>query len=273
MFINLYRQTNFNALKIFPLILLFCCFFIKGIEAQQLIKGTVVEGDSVTPMPFVYIINKSNGNGTMSDNDGHFMLSTDPNDTLICSYVGFIKLYVPVKNLVRSANGDVRLVMTEISMKLAQVNVVAVKFPTYERQYMNDIIEKSKIKQLDYAYSPITSLYMRYSREGRQIQKLAAIFENVLMEEEVQRKLSREILVRLTGDDQIDYYAFRRYCYFVSDYYIATHEGAELYTKVMDCYKKWKGDIGAFRKQENKQPGKKDPDATWRKREEVKPEE
>jgi hypothetical protein len=256
--------------------LLFCLFLANLTDAQQIIKGTVVESDSVTAMPFVYIINKSNGNGTMSDNDGRFMLATSPDDTLICSYVGFIKLYVPVKKLTKNAKGEVKLVMTEIAINLSQVNVTAVKFPAYERQYMNDIIDKSRIKNIDYVSSPISALYMRYSKEGKQIQKLAAIFENLLIEEEVQRKLSREILVRLTGDENIDYEIFRKYCYYVSDYYIVTHDGAELYTKVMDCYKKYKGDVGGFRKWEEKTPGqpaKKDPDANWRKREEVKGEE
>ena len=126
---------------------------------------------------------------------------------------------------------------------------------------------------MDYIGSPITALYMRYSKEGKQIQKLAKIFEDILMEEEVQRRLSREILVRLTGDQNIDYYAFRKYCYYVNDYYIVTHDGAELYTKVMECYKKWKADNGGYRKREsdNKEIRKSNPDANWRKREEVKP--
>ena len=76
-------------------------------QAQRFVKGVIVEGDSVTPMPFVYIINKSNGNGTMSDNDGRFSLNTREDDTLICSYVGYIKLYVPVKNLKTNKAGEV----------------------------------------------------------------------------------------------------------------------------------------------------------------------
>lgn len=276
MFINLGWKTNFKALKISPLILLFCALLANRLDAQQLIKGTVVEGDSSTPMPFVYIINKSNGNGTMSDNDGRFMLATNSEDTLVCSYVGFLKLYIPVKQLAKNARGEVRLVMTEMAINLSPISITAVRFPEYERQYMNDIIDKSRIKNIDYASSPISALYMRYSKEGRQIQKLAAIFENLLMEEEVQRKLSKEILARLTGDNNIDYYAFRKYCYYVSDYYVVTHDGAELYTKVMECYKKWKDDIGGYRKKDEGTPGqpfKRDPDANWKKREEVKPQE
>jgi hypothetical protein len=262
-------------LKVWRAILLLWSLSLTGFsEAQQVIKGVVVEHDSTTVLPFVYIINKSNGNGTMSDNDGRFMLTSSPNDTLICSYVGFQKLYVPVSSLLKNEKGEVKLVMRQSAVQLAPVNITAFKIQPYERAYMNDIIERSVIRKLNYASSPFTSVYMRYSKEGKQIQKLARIFENILIEEEVQRRLSREILVRLTGDDKIDYYAFRRYCYYLNDQYIVTHEGAELYSRVMDCYKTWKADVGGFKKWEDDGNNtKKDPDANWRKREEVPPEE
>ena len=211
--------------------------------AQTLIKGTVVEKDSVTTMPFVYIINKSNGNGTMSDNDGHFSLYSGLNDTLICSYVGYSKLLMPVKLLKPGADGRVLVVMRSNPFLLSTVNVTTFKIKPYEREYMNDIIDKSKIRLLDYSQSPFTALYMRYSKEGKQINKLAKIFEQILREEQVQKKLSREILVRLTGDEKIDYEAFRRYCYYVNDYYIMDHDGVELYSKVMDCYRRWKEEL------------------------------
>jgi hypothetical protein len=185
--------------------------------------------------------------------------------------VGFVKLFIPVKNTTRNEKGEMKLYMTQLSIDLGVVNITTFKFQPYEQEYMNDIIDRSRIKSINYATSPFSALYMRYSKEGKQIQKLAKIFEDILLEEEVQKKLSREILVKLTGDENIDYYAFRRYCYYVNDYYIASHDGAELYTKVMDCYKKWKVDHGGYIKREEKAPpAKRDPDSNWKKREEVK---
>jgi hypothetical protein len=134
------------------------------------------------------------------------------------------------------------VVMLQMPVNLPGLTVTTFKLKPYEREYMNDIIDESRISKMSYASSPITALYMRYSKEGKQITKLARIFEGLLIEEQVQKKLSREILVRLTGDEKIDYYAFRKYCYFVSDYFIVTHEGYDLYSRVMDCYKKWKAE-------------------------------
>lgn len=212
------------------------------ISAQQILKGSVVEKDSSTAMPFVYIINKSNGNGTMSDNDGNFTLSTNKQDTLICSYVGYAKMYIAVKNLKPNAQGLVKLVMAQAMINLNTVTVTSFKIKPYERDYMNKIIDESKIRKLDYFNSPITALYMQYSKEGRQIRKLAKIFEDLFEEEEVQKKLSPEILTRLTGDDKIDYAAFRKYCYYLSNYFIMSHDGYDLYSKVMECYRAYKAE-------------------------------
>ncbi|HYC30233.1 MAG TPA: hypothetical protein VEB42_15470 [Chitinophagaceae bacterium] len=204
----------------------------------------MVEGDSTTSMPFVYIINKANGNGTMSDNNGRFVLSCSPDDTIICSYIGFFKLVAAVRQLPRDSKGEVKLVMTAYPVSLQPVTVSAFRIRPYEREYMNDIIDRSRIKLLDYGQSPITALYMRFSKEGRQVRKLARIFEDLLIEEQVQKKLSREILVRLTGDEKIDYAAFRKYCYYVDDQFIVSHDGAELYSRVMDCYRSYKKEMG-----------------------------
>jgi len=239
MFINIFNKYTFNKLKYTNLIS-FLFFLCQWSNAQQLIKGTVFEKDTGKVMPFVYIINKSNGNGTMSDNDGKFMLYSNINDTLICSYIGYSKLYVPVKSLTTNSKGEVKLVMSQMLINLNMITVTTFKFKPYERDYMKKIIDESRIKKMDYAMSPITALYMTYSKEGRQIRKLAKIFEDIFIEEEVQKKLSPDILRKLTGDEKIDYNAFRKYCVSVSDQYIISHEGVELYSKVMECYKRWK---------------------------------
>ncbi|MBX3163537.1 MAG: carboxypeptidase-like regulatory domain-containing protein [Bacteroidetes bacterium] len=211
--------------------------------AQRVVKGIIVENDSTTAMPFVYIINKSNGNGTMSGADGKFSLVTSDNDTLICSYIGFAKLYMPVKDLQANNKGEVKLVMRAMPINLKTVTVSTFKIKPYEREYMNDIIDRSKIRKIEAFGSPITALYMKYSKEGKQINKLAKIFEDLMIEEQVQQKLSREILVKLTHDENIDYEAFRKYCYYVNNYYIITHEGFDLYSKVMECYRRYKSEM------------------------------
>lgn len=214
--------------------------FFAPVFSQQLIKGFIVEGDSISPMPFVYIINKTTGNGTMSDNSGAFYIKTNPSDTLMVSFVGYVKLKIPVSKLKPNANGDVKVVMRKIIYNLNTVTVSAFKIKPYEREKMKKVIEESRIKPINAMQSPITALYMQFSKEGKEKRKLAAIFEQILIDEQVAQKLNPTILRNLTGDDTIDFEKFRRYCFSLTDYYILSHDGYDLYYKVMECYYRWK---------------------------------
>jgi hypothetical protein len=208
--------------------------------AQRLLKGVITESDSITTMPFVYVISKATGHGTMSDQEGKFILAADNRDTLLISYIGYFRQSIPVSSL---PDNNARIMMTEMPYKLKTVTISAFKFKDYERDYMNDIIDRSRLRTIDYALSPFSALYARYSKEGRQIRKLAKIFEDLIIEEQVQQKLSRETVIKLTGDEKLDYDAFRKYCYYVSNEYIISHEGAELYLKVLECYKNYKAEM------------------------------
>lgn len=210
------------------------------VPAQVAIRGLVSASDSSENLAFAYIVVKSSGSGTMSDHEGRFSLTVNENDTIICTYVGYLKEQFPVTELLKQNHEKVVLRLKQLPIQLSTITVSTFKIKPYEREYMNDIIERSTINKMDYANSPISALYMRYSKEGKQINKLARIFEQLLLEEQVHQKLSRETLVKLTGDENIDYNAFRKYCYYVSDYYIANHDGVELYSKVMECYRNWK---------------------------------
>ena len=242
MFINIFDKPKFKKLNSHRLILFLLSLLSLSMQGQQAIRGLVTDLDSASIMPFVYIISKNRGSGTMSDHEGRFSMMTAPDDTLICSYVGYLKSYIPVKSLRKNAKGEVKLIMVPMYINLNAVTVSTFRIKPYEREYMNNIIEQSIIRDIDYFRSPISALYMQYSKEGRQVRKLARIFENLIIEEQVQKKLSREILVRLTGDENIDYVGFRRYCYYVNDYFFISHDGVDLYSKVMECYKRWKSE-------------------------------
>lgn len=208
--------------------------------SQQLIKGFIVEEDSNSVMPFVYVINKTTGNGTMSDNSGSFYLKTNISDTLLVSFVGYLKLKIPVAKLKANANGDVKIVMKRIMYNLGMVTINGFKIKPYEREKMQKVIRDSKMTAVNAMQSPITALYNQFSRHGKEQRKLAQIFEQVFIDEQVSTKLNPEILRKLTGDDNIDYERFRRYCFSLTDYYILNHDGYDLYYKVMECYYRWK---------------------------------
>ncbi|MBC7695189.1 MAG: carboxypeptidase-like regulatory domain-containing protein [Burkholderiales bacterium] len=205
-----------------------------------MIKGIVTEPDSITPMPFVYVINATTGQGQMSDGNGRFTVIADDKDSVIFSFVGYIRLKISAAKLYKGFYKESKVVMIETAYKLNQVIVSDFKLKPYEKDYMKRVIQGSKTSVVNAMESPISALYMQFSQKGKEQRKLAKIFEEIFIQEEVAKKFNAEILRKLTGDETIDFEKFRKYCYYLSNDFIINHDGYELYYRVMDCYYRWK---------------------------------
>ncbi len=193
-------------------------------------------------MPFVYVINAETGRGQMSDGNGKFTVIANDKDSVIFSFVGYIRLKIPANKLYTAVYKECKVVMVETAYKLNQVVVSDFKLKPYEKDYMKRVIQGSKTTAINVMQSPITALYQQFSQKGREQRKLAKIFEDIFIKEEVAKKFNAETLRKLTGDDKIDFEKFSKYCYYLSDDFILTHDGYDLYARVMDCYKRWKSE-------------------------------
>lgn len=198
-----------------------------------------MEPDSVTPMPFVYVINSNTGQGQMSDANGKFSVSAGEKDSIIFSFIGYVRLKIPANKLYKGFK-ECKVVMIETAYKLNQVVVSDFKLKPYEKDYMKRVIQNSKTTTINAMNSPISALYMQFSQKGKEQRKLAKIFEQIFIEEEVAKKFNPETLRKLTGDENINFEKFRKYCYYLSNEYIINHDGYDLYYRIMDCYYRWK---------------------------------
>lgn len=207
--------------------------------SQVIIKGLVTEQDSSSPMPFVYVINSQTGLGQMSDAHGKFTIQASEKDSIIFSYVGYVRLKIAAQKLMYK---EAKVTMQPQAYMLNQVVVSDFKLKPYERDYMKRIINGSKTTVVNAMESPLSALYMQFSKKGKEQRKLAKIFEDIFTKEAVSKKFNAEILRRLTGDENIDFEKFRTYCFYLTDDYIINHDGYDLYRRVMDCYQRWKGE-------------------------------
>lgn len=191
-------------------------------------------------MPFVYVINAQTGQGQMSDGNGKFTIVAGEKDSIIFSFVGYVRLKIATSKLYKGIYKECKVVMQEMAYKLNQVVVSDFKLKPYEKDYMKRVIDGSKTKVINAMESPISALYMQFSQKGKEQRKLAAIFEEIFIQEAVAKKFNAETLRKLTGDETIDFEKFRKYCYYLSNDYIINHDGYDLYYRVMDCYYRWK---------------------------------
>ncbi len=215
--------------------------FFNNLFAQEVtVRGEIVGADSSTAIPFVYVINTNTGHGEMSDGNGKFFINADVSDSIIFSFIGYKRLKIPVKKLFHGEGSQCKIIMNETSYNLNQVVVSDFKLKPYENEYMKRVINGSKITTINAIESPITALYMQFSKKGKEQQKLAKIFEDIFIQEEIGKKFNGETLRKLTGDENIDFEKFRKYCYYLSNDFIINNEGYDLYYRVMDCYYRWK---------------------------------
>src|SRR5690606_35680630 len=85
---------------------LFLMLFIStGIYAQTTVSGIVTEQETGTPLPGVNVFVKGTTNGTTTDFDGNYEITTENGSTLVFSYIGFQTTEI----VVTSENIDVAL--------------------------------------------------------------------------------------------------------------------------------------------------------------------
>jgi hypothetical protein len=225
-------------------LLIACKGFSQKVERKFVISGTVVEQDSTTVMPYVYLLNSKTGNGTITDYNGKFSIIAGNSDTLTFQYVGYARRKYPVsliKNVNDSIKKPVKIVMHTMLVNIQSVTVIANKIKPNEIDYMKRYIKQHAAPRgLDAFNSPITALYDQFSRKGREQRKLQQIFQDILIQEEVNKKLNPEILRQLTEDETINFEDFRRYAWRVDNQFILTHDGYDLYAPIMYYYRKYK---------------------------------
>ncbi len=89
------------------------------VPAQQEISGTVTDSNG-SPIPGVSVVEKNTTNGTATDFDGNYVITTGPNATLIFSALGFATQAIPINQQV-----TVNVTLEEDSQALDEVVVTA----------------------------------------------------------------------------------------------------------------------------------------------------
>lgn len=87
-------------------------------QARRQISGTVTD-ELGEPVIGANVVEKGTTNGTVTDTDGRFTLSTDPNALLVISYIGYVAQEIEVGN-----QNTIRISLSEDTQSLEEVVVV-----------------------------------------------------------------------------------------------------------------------------------------------------
>ena len=172
------------------LILALCAFEIKAQEDCFLLKGRIFSDDSLTAIPNVNIVSELSHYGTITNQEGWFLIKSKVIDTLWVSCVGFDRQRVPVSEdefldkelIIRLIRRDIMLDSVEIypyplyedfikditKMPSRRVFVPGVSKPTDEQ-----FIYKKPVEQPTATLtSPISLIYNKFNKKARFKRKL-----------------------------------------------------------------------------------------------------
>lgn len=185
-----------------------------GLWGQVNISGTVRDKESGRPLPYAFVIIQRTQNGVFCDQRGKFSLQVQPTDSLLFSITGYQFTKVLLGDSARKAeyNLNVSLILKPVKLRTFEV-----KAPKTFDQILADLekAEKSKVHHTtsvgNAIESPITFLYMQFSREGKSIRKISE-----LRAEDAKQALIKELFTRymlayiidLDEKDMDDFIAF-----------------------------------------------------------------
>jgi hypothetical protein len=163
-------------------------------QAQIEVSGIVRDAERGTPLPYAFVIVHRTGNGVFCDTGGKFKINTQPNDSLLISLTGYkIQTVLLADSVPKQAYRlDIKLNAKPIVLKEFQVKAPK----TFDEilkslEKAEESIITNKVPVSSAIESPITFLYMQFSKEGKAIRKISE-----LRAEDEKQELLRDLFTR-----------------------------------------------------------------------------
>ncbi len=243
----------------------FILFSFTIVNAQTLtegnsvkVSGIIVKHDSITPIPFVNIINKRTNTGTISDINGFFSISILKSDTILFSSLSFEKKPFHLTDTLGLVSYFFKIIMNDKNYKLAVINVYAL---SKQSQFRYDFIHLDLPEHLNLSGkeiyipgiphydgphdlnkpligSPISFFYTKFSKIEKSKRKLKQLLKQDAINKIINSKYNKKIVGELTGlkDERLN--VFMKFCDFNNQYLLKNKE-YDIYVRIMQNFKKF----------------------------------
>jgi len=226
-------------------------FFLTGLfisctslYAQETItvEGIVYDNDTKLALPQLMVINAKTGLGMFADAEGKFSVKISKTDTLAFSCVGYHLKKVSLNDSAAKQKYYLTIQMNKLQYTLKEISVFA-------NRSLNEIdkdIAKldstsayASFKDVNGLESPITYLYMRFSKFGKS-KTLVAELENEDLKKQILKDLFRlYIKYEIIELNEEEFDAFIKYCN-LSEEFIKTASQFELVTAIKAKYESFR---------------------------------
>lgn len=205
------------------------------------VKGIVFDKDSITPMQFAYVVDKNSSTGMVTDDQGKFSMKIHWGDTLSFSYVGYSLAKLFTHSLKDSVKNGVLNIKIYLRSKITELRTIAINANGFSKEakemYARKIDEYNRGISSPLA-SPISAMYYAWSKKGKELQKLSFLYDQLMVDEIKEHRLSSEKVRMITGNDSLDVRDFLNSCY-ISDQQILYASDYDLFLTIKNYYSRY----------------------------------
>lgn len=205
-----------------------------GPEALARFSFRVVDSLNAEPVQFAHVVNISKGLAVISDTLGIVHLRGLPGDTLQVSAIGFSIQRFTITEDEHEAGRINTLHLLPYVYPIGSVSVnqlgsyeqfkwrflhidpslLPKEVPDIVKDYINKGLDTVAVSAPPSLGSPVTAIYMLFSKEGKSARKLAALKEKDESEREIAHKYNPELVSEVTGIEGLELYEFIDFCNF-----------------------------------------------------------
>ena len=229
---------------LFTMIALFSCDFLYSqfikMDDRVIIAGYVLDEETDKPLIYTNISIRHRREGTISDTSGYFALSAKMYDTIRFSMLGYERKFIVIDEKAADKNEPLIVKLKTEAYMLPTVNIFEWRYNQlkYEVTTMNlpdddyifanqnfpvkqkaiDFYNRPQTESAGFLFSPITALYEKFSKEGKERQKLAELQEKDYIGKLIEERITTKQIMDLTGMSKLETERFIEWCDFSADF-------------------------------------------------------
>jgi len=240
------------------LLFLVAIVFSISIQAQNKLKGQIIDSESKKPLSAAHILNLNSVVGTITNEKGLFDLVAQANDTVLVSYLGYSSIKLKITNNLLKGNEvvisleekpeevkEVVIKSTEL-IGVLEVDVKQVPKDRFTRIHINGLPQTYEVGRPQKISSPIAKLlnpvdlvYNLFGKKPKQLKKLKKLKKEDDLRKMLAGKFDREVMMEYLEMDRAELNKLLSDCNY-SEYFIKKASDLQLIEAVLNCYENYK---------------------------------
>jgi hypothetical protein len=225
---------------------------IRHVSAQSyvMIRGAVfnMKGEALSG---AHTRNISRNYGTFTDNDGNFTIIMASHDSLKVSMIGYkpYKMVIPTKLEAQSYRLKITLITDTIQLKSVEIKPYPLTYSEFRKEFVEvespveQYFERTKMPKTTGPLiigGPINFFYSRYSKQAKELKKMAAIFATIALRENFLKVISPDVLrLRYNCIENEDIDDLIRFCG-ISEALLSSLPPTAIASRIDSCGRQWR---------------------------------